>query len=297
MNTNMPNRKIKIGFTDTFSGLSVPYFLNQLSKKFDVVHDDETPDILIFGDENFGTNNLTFDQSKTIKVFYTGENRRYWNYKCHRGMTFDHWDGDIHFRLPLYVVEIWGMINQLGYCSHEDIHDKIAPTSFHSENFCAYINSNPHCVERTNFVQHLSTYKKVNCWGPHLNNVGHVVPRGTKNKTDVFSKHKFAICYENGSYPGYVTEKLVHAFYSRTVPIYWGSATVEVDFNTKAFLNRHDYETDDDFIRKIIEVDQNEHLYNSILNEPMFTENKVPKFMNADRMNNWFERNVIQYVQ
>ena len=53
--------------------------------------------------------------------------------------------------------------------------------------------------------------------------------------------YRFNICFENGSYPGYVTEKLYNALQVKTMPIYWGSATVGRDFNPRAFINASDH--------------------------------------------------------
>ena len=129
------------------------------------------------------------------------------------------------------------------------------------------------------------------------NNIGHIIPRGTKEKIDFLKTRKFNLCFENGSYPGYVTEKIVHAFYARTVPIYWGSPTVDVDFNPDAFLNWHDYCDDDKFIERIIEVDSNDELYYSYLNaEP--TRNGLPnKYMDMERFLDWFDSRIVRNVK
>ena len=55
-------RKLKLGFTDTHDHL-LQFFYNLLANRFDIEIVDvekETPDYLIFGDTNFGTNNKKF---------------------------------------------------------------------------------------------------------------------------------------------------------------------------------------------------------------------------------------------
>lgn len=101
---------------------------------------------------------------------------------------------------------------------------------------------------------------------------------------------KFHLAFENSSYPGYVTEKILQAFYARTVPIYWGSPCVDLDFNPDAFINWHDYKNDKKFLERIIEVDNDEKLYHNMLNQPMFRNNK---FLDMDIFLDWWEENVM----
>jgi alpha(1,3/1,4) fucosyltransferase len=283
-------RPYKIGFVDTFEGLSAPFFMDLLSRRYDVIRDDENAEILFFGDENFGTENLKYNTRSVFKIFFTGENRRWTNYHAHAGITFDHDESPNHFRLPLYVVEQWGLTNQhTGYGPLESVHVQQVPEK---SEFCCYINSNPNCLERNLFFSKLSMYKQVKSYGPHLNNVGYVVPRGTRRKTDVMEKHKFAICYENGSHPGYVTEKLVHAFHSRTVPIYWGSPTVELDFDDDSYISRHNYNSDDEMIEDIKTLDNDDYLYNKMLSKSVFTDHTF-KMFDMNRFYTWFD-NIVQ---
>ena len=46
---------------------------------------------------------------------------------------------------------------------------------------------------------------------------------------------------ENKQAPGYVTEKIVNAFYSGAIPIYWGSSTITELFNKTTFINVSDF--------------------------------------------------------
>jgi alpha(1,3/1,4) fucosyltransferase len=280
--------KIKIGFTDYFETLD-KFFIDTLSKRFEVERDDQNPDYLFFADETFGRNNQTFDNRGITKIFFTGENRRPWNYKADYFLTFDHMSDSRHYRLPLYVLDNWVHQNLIGL---PDIRqgrlyaDKI--------DFCSFVVANSGCTERNNIFHKLSAYKKVNSGGPLFNNVGFVLPRdginAQKTKFQFLAQHKFNICYENSSYPGYVTEKLFHAFYCSTVPIYWGSPTVEVDFNPDAFINRFDYSSDEEMIEHIIELDKDDDKYNEMLAlNPLSVRNKV---LDLDRFLDWFTNNV-----
>lgn len=285
---------IRLGFTDYFETLD-HFFIDTLSKRFNVVRDDENPEYLIFCDETFGQNNRQYDSNKVIKIFFTGENRRYWNYDCHFALTFDHFNNIRHYRMPLYVLDNWVHINKIGL---PDIRD-IERTSKASDKtgFCSFVVANGSCQKRNEIFHKISEYKQVDSGGPLFNNVGYVLPRdginAQKTKFDFIKSRKFNICYENTSYPGYVTEKVFHALYNNVVPIYWGSETYEIDFNPKAIISRHDFDSDDQMIEYIKEVDNNDDMYNKILSEPIL--NPRNKLLDLDRFNDWFIINVYRY--
>ena len=281
-------RKIKIGFTDYFNPID-EFFTDILSQRYEVVRDDANPDYLFFCDETFGQNNLRYDETKIKKIFYTGENRRPWNYRAHHAITFDHMDGSQYYRMPLYVVEEWIQTKKMSEPGLVHLHDVIPEKT----GFCGFVASNGGCEIRNNIFHKLSEYKQVDSGGALFNNIGGPLPRGEEahvKKMEFFASRKFSLCYENSSYPGYVTEKLYYGLYARTVPIYWGSPCVELDFNTNAFISRHNYRSDEAMIEHIIELDNNDDAYYSILKaSPIALRNK---WFNTDKFLDWFEDHV-----
>jgi hypothetical protein len=285
-------RDITIGFTDYFKPID-EFFISVLSTRYNVIRDDVNPNYLFFCDETFGTNNLKYDTNKVLKLFFTGENRRPWNYQAHAAITFDHLDGPTHYRLPLYVVEDWYQTTKLGLPSILDI-DRNSIINRERTKFCSFISANPASLERNEAFHFLSQYKRVESGGPLFNNIGHVLPRGEDaqiHKMKFMFDSKFNLCYENSSYPGYVTEKLFHALYSGSVPIYWGSPTVELDFNTRAFINRHDYDTFEDMLDMVMRIDQNDELYEDMIHQPIFSKHGM-EAMDMDRFLDWFDRHI-----
>jgi len=283
---------LRLGFIDYFDPIP-EFFTETLSNVFDIIRDDDNPDYVIFCDETFGTENAKFNSRNVKKIFYTGENRRPWNYMAHHAITFDHLDGPKFYRLPLYVVDNWVNIRKLALPDIRNVRRNIV-TEY--EGFCSFIASNPNCKERNDFFHKLSKYKKVDSGGTLFNNIGGPLARetwtgGHTAKYDFIRKRKFHICYENSSYPGYVTEKLLHAFsVPGVIPIYWGSPTVELDFNKGSFLSRHNHTSDEDFIEKIIRVDSDDSLFYEMLDKrPADYSNK---FLNIDPFNQWFTENV-----
>ena len=104
------------------------------------------------------------------------------------------------------------------------------------------------------------------------------------SKLEFQSQSKFTIAFENTSSPGYTTEKILHAFISNTIPIYWGDPEVTKDFNPKAFINCQDFEDFEAVMDRIREVDTDDGLYLSILNESPFVDNNIPEELKKSKL-------------
>ena len=281
-------KKLSIGFTDTHDHLA-KFFAFMLDTRYDleiVNIDKETPDILLFGDDNFGNNNLNFSRKDCTKLFYTGENRRPENFDCDYAISFDHNFEPWHYRLPLYVVYMWALENihntkyDFNYIFNPEIKEKT--------DFCSFVVSNPNCSERNEFFKQLHAEKHVDSAGKLYNNTtANLV--GEAAKIEFLSTRKFNICFEPYSHPGYVTEKILHAFYAGTVPIYWGSETISSDFNPDAFVNVHDFDTYDDVIKHLAYLDSNKQAYDAMLNAPKFRNGIPPSYIMLDNFLNWFD--------
>jgi hypothetical protein len=288
---------LKIGFTDTFGGIE-NFFTKILSERYQIIRDDVNPDYLIFGDRNFGSNNISYDAKNCIKIFYTGENARPWEYRCHFSISFDHHEMDgKNYRLPLYV--IYDYDNHFRDVPNTSTVDR-QPYDLQNKKFCSFIVKNEACNMRNKWFHKLNEHKRVDSAGPLYNNMGYILPRGEDSvsaKLKFLNSYKFNLCFENSSYPGYATEKLYEALCAKTIPIYWGSPTIECDFNTKAFLNWHDYQDDDAFFEAIKEIDQYPDMYEEMYMQPMFADyQRVNKFFDKNKFLNWFDKTVYQGI-
>ena len=278
-------KPLKMGFTDTHPHLAT-FFMDLLSTRYDVEINNSNPDFLLFGDKNFGTNNLRYSKNDCVKIFFTGENQRPEDYDSQYAISFDHNFEPWHYRLPLYVVYMWALENI--HNTKYDYNYIFNPEITTKEGFCSFVVSNPNCEERNKFFKLLNDRRNVDSAGKLYKNID-VNLEGEAAKIEFLSTRKFNICFEAYSHPGYVTEKILHAFYAGTVPIYWGSETISSDFNPDAFINVHDYPTLESVIDYILELDTDDIAYNAILNAPKFKNGIPPSYIMLDNFLNWFD--------
>lgn len=199
---------------------------------------------------------------RCVKIFHTGENLTPDFNACDYAIGFDWLDfGDRYIRFPLYLFYDRALLDRMR-SKHE------IPQGWNlaeeKPDFCSFVVSNPLNPYRNEAFRKLSGYRKVDSGGRYENNVGGSVA----DKFAFDSRHKFSLCFENGSHPGYTTEKLVEALAARTVPIYWGDPDVGKVFNTKAFINVSDYGSLDAALLRVQELDRDDDLYLSMIREP-----------------------------
>ena len=269
---------LKINFTDFWSDFNKKdnLFWNLLSQNYDLKLSD-TPDILFYS--YFGRD---FTKYKCVRVFFQGENFRPNFKECDYAFSFDYMpENKRNYRLPLYAF-------------YDDVKKLTLPKDpeliFQTKSkFCAFVVSNKYATKRIKFFNKLSKYKKVDSGGRYLNNIGGPI----KNKGQFISEYKFTIAFENSSYPGYTTEKIFEPMLVNSIPIYWGNPVVNKDFNTKSFINVHDFKNEDEVISKIIEIDNNDELYKNMISEPFFKNNEVNDFVNETNI----ETNLLEIVE
>ena len=252
-------KTIKVKFVDLQSNLDDNNdFLRILQKKYKVEISDN-PDYLFYG--VFGNKHLEY--KNCIRIFYTGECITPNFNECDYAIGFDRLSfGDRYIRVPLYMLFQYrssyeSLINREPILK-EELNSK--------KEFCSFVVSNGFAQEaRVQFFKKLSAYKKVNSGGRFMNNIGGAVA----DKLAFQMKHKFCIAFENNVYPGYTTEKLVEAFASRLIPIYYGDPTVVQDFNEEAFVNVNKYGSFDEAIQRVKELDNDDELYLDVINHPI----------------------------
>lgn len=240
------------------------FFLNILKKYYDVEL-SENPDYLIYDDSTYEY--LNYD---CVKIFYTGENLHPDFNFCDYAITFDYMDfEDRHYRLPIYLMNVFYSQKEIDLAGDTDFTKPYVFTKKdlgQKTGFCSFVYSN-YLADQTRkiFFDKLSKYKKVDGGGKYLNNVGGPVA----NKVEFEMKHKFSMAFENSSRSGYTTEKIINSLAAKTIPIYWGNPKVYKELNEKRFINCNNYKNFDEVIERVKEIDNNDDLYLSIINEPV----------------------------
>jgi hypothetical protein len=82
-------------------------------------------------------------------------------------------------------------------------------------------------------------------WQKHLAPVIHRLnPQPCEDKIETMSNYKFAVCFENVAYPGYVTEKIIDCLVAGVIPLYLGAPDITDFVPQDAFINVKNF---DDF--------------------------------------------------
>ena len=231
--------------------------------RYEECSEDKIPDIVFYSIFHKIHQENLFKNCK--KVFFTGENRCL-DKTADLNLTFDHSTSYNNIRLPLWLLYLNTAWGGKKWSYPKDI--TLTPDDKGRE-FCAFVYSNDRAKFRNKFCKKLSKkYRKVTCGGDCLNNIGQKV----KNKILFQRGFKFCIAFENNLRPGYTTEKILDAFRSNCIPIYYGSDRVHEDFNPETFINGHDFENYDRLIEYVQKVDTKANLYQKFLNKSVFSD-------------------------
>lgn len=255
-----------------------------------------------------------------VRIFYTGENVRPAREEWDWAFSFDY-DEELqnprHLRLPNYVFES-GSSERLIKDPARTAQIKQAKTRF-----CNFVYSNPVRL-RNAFYRELSQYRPIDAPGCCMQNMPPIGSfagplqsrhsnRWARDKVAWLEPYQFTIAFENGSHPGYTTEKIFHAMCADSIPIYWGNPLVHRDFNPKSFVNVHDFQRQigdrlprwlirspglrslvqrffvlpramDAAVRRVIEICENDALYEQYLREPWCYDNRPSRFFDFTRL-------------
>lgn len=258
----MEKKHIKVQFTDFWDVFDKNdnFIMDALKEHFDVEISD-APDFVFCS--IFGRKHLKYN---CAKIYYTGENISPDFNLVDYGMGFPEIDFyDRYLRLPHYV--LYPRACQLATAKPSKDNDW-----YLKRKFCNYVISNAiSAPERSALLNKLSEYQPLASGGRYHNNVGGPVA----DKIEFAKGYKFSIAFENSGARGYTTEKIMEAFASETVPIYWGNPDIAKEFNPDAFINCHDFESYDDVLAYVKKVNEDDELYLKMINAPIFREDST----------------------
>ena len=260
--TMIADSGIKLKLVDFWANPSMfHHYLHRVLATRNDVEYVERPDYLFYS--CYGCEHRKY---AAVKIYFTGENFRPNFFDCDYSLSFDYDDyRGRNYRLPFFLI-------------HRDPSALLAPKDpgailTAKTKFCNFVFSNPAPKERIRLMEKLSRYKKVDCGGKVLNNIGYNVT----DKLAFISDYKFTIAFENTAFPGYTTEKIYQPMLVNSLPIYWGNPNIATDFNTKSFINANECSSLDEVVDKVIEADKNDDVYCRYFSEPYFAGNRVPE--------------------
>lgn len=259
--------EIRIDFVDFWDNMNKTnnYFSRLLSRKYTVIIDSVKPDLIFYSD--YGFNYLKYNCKR---IYWTGENIRPDFTGFDFGFTCDFSKNKKHYRLPLYSLyidelELSNKINDLKIMQeYVEIWNK-------KTKFCCMVVSNSKAKFRLDFFEKLSKVKGVDSGGKVLNNIGGPV----QDKLAFIQDYKFVLAFENEMQEGYTTEKILEPAIKDCIPIYWGNKSIHLDFEPKRFINYSDFNSEEDLIKKIIEIDENPKLAVEMLMNPILNQNRI----------------------
>lgn len=269
-------KKIRVNFSDFWDVFDPNnnFIMDALKKHFEVEISDN-PDYVFCS--TFGRKYLKYD---CARIFYTGENILPDYNLVDYGLAFqDIKFYDRYLRLPHYVLypEDCDLALKKHALSDEEL-------GMHSK-FCNYVISNALSdPARDEMIKILESYKGVDSGGKYHNNVGGPVP----DKIAFQKNYKFTMAFENTGSRGYTTEKIVQAFASSTIPIYWGNPDIAEEFNPEAFINCHDFESFEDVLEEVKRIDADDEAYRKMVKAPILRDgSKASEFLKEDYLSDY----------
>jgi hypothetical protein len=205
------------------------------------------------------------NRNAKLNIWYTGENIRpplHLEYDYFLSFDQDDYSGrNIYF--PLWYLDLdWGFGEK--FCPRIGIDVKGVELSttrdYNSEKSgfaCAFLG-HIHPI-RYEAIRQLAQLGIVDVFG-------RAVGKPVDSKFSIARRYRYTVCFENDIYPGYVTEKLLDAYYCETVPVYWGDLGKQDVINNESHLNLQSFSSLETFKERIAAI--NDEDYNTIYSQP-----------------------------
>lgn len=221
----------------------------------------------------YGDISKLWENQKAKRILFLGENIR---------PSYTHFDASLSFDicnyqgrnvyLPLWMLEIDWLNKREDYPDRRiyPITEFTRRRTTNMKNRLAKVvfvgnNSEPF---RYSIVQHLEKNGLIDVYGSHTKPVD--------DKIELLKRYRMTIAMENSIYPGYITEKGIHAYIAGTPAIYWGDKEEGGFFSrNKLFRSvetRKSLEDIESIVRKAVSNENNLHI------EPLFEKEKLRNY-------------------
>ena len=216
-------------------------------------------------------------------ILWLGENTR--PNTIHSGFSisfdFNSYNGK-NLRLPLWMSEIDWYSTGLGVTTVSDAQQLLCESHKHRphtirEKDCITIFNNPEGT-RVEILHQLQSIMNVTGYGRPFNN-WFPTYENYRDKLNKMGEFTFNLCQENSMYPGYYTEKCIHAKLSGCIPIYMADSNVKYDFRQAAFINIADFKNIEESVKYIQHIIESRETLENYMNEPLLR--KMPSLDNA----------------
>jgi hypothetical protein len=211
---------------------------------------------------------------KTISFIWENQRPDYQRCRFSISSDFDSYGGR-NFRVPLWYTQLqWpGMVRDqpatgsAAWSAFEplvEIDSLLRPrhATQMRAGFCCFVAANrePH---RMLAVERLSRIRPVDLFGPITGEPFQ------GSKYELLSRYRFNLCFENSIFPGYYTEKLLHAWVGGCIPLYYSDKWFARDFNPLAAINRSDFASLDEFVDFVAMVDASPSRFEELYRQPL----------------------------
>ncbi len=120
--------------------------------------------------------------------------------------------------------------------------------------------------KRLSVIEYFGRTGALDLYGPYWGDIGNLPtewkkrlegiisslrPSECSDKREISSGYKFSVCFENVSYPGYVTEKIIDCFKAGVIPIYLGAPDIADFVPRDTFIDFRDFASMDDLDRHL----------------------------------------------
>lgn len=282
---------MKVCAVNFWQGFSLEYgliklLLNHAIGSFEVVSSEKEADIVltsVFPSYPRIRKNLNLKwpafPEKTIGVIWENERPNYKKYRFSISSDFDSYGGR-NYRVPVWYMQLkWPNITRDMPHAGKDawqtfeplveidslLHSRDVPGAPDRERFCCFVAKNEE-LHRKFAIERLSTIAPVDLYGPITGKPAQI------SKYVLLKDYRFNVCFENSTFPGYYTEKLLQSWVGGCIPLYYSDSWFHMDFNPEAAINRIHFSTLDEFVGHVAAIHSSRNDMANLYAQPLLTK-------------------------
>ena len=265
----------------------INYFFDDIHLTFSETVDDTTDGII------YDIQHKETTPSNKCNILLCVENCNFWKHYVHYNKYNNYNNENIKIYLYNHInkieqtdkyIAIPQIHIQMNYLKkfYNTIKPSISSDHFHKKKFCLITTTinNTFKSEIYNMLLSIDNCDLIKDF-PHLKNTSCYHSTELLN---LFQQYKFVFVSENSLSDGYITEKIFNCYFSRTIPIYYGSNKITDYFNRNSFINiKLDQLTEAKksiLTTMINEEKYNEYILQNIINPTYDDENYKEKLNN-----------------